>query len=472
MLPEFPTPRVLHWLGRGQLKSSFSRAVRSWAILKQLYGVQGNSLPNPWRYPDLRDRLFAPDHPQGDESHADLILGCKNQDCICHKPSHTWLNPTPEWCEETCLLAGLSVIELEQNLDQFPFATVHRSLRADLKLLAQQGWLQELPLGQYRCLTSDKLPQLPDRQLGGGTHTEGNRSDIINSLSTHQTIELYRALEKLVEIHPGLEFVMEPLSLQILKLPDYSQRVFIHLDYILPLNVQDRINNYQSDIEDLWQKGEGGVLQFHYWFEAQRKVKVTVYPVCLHYMRRAKYLSAYGKDPEGRVGWHNYRLDRIDSDRLKVLAWGDRSIPLELKEMRRTGKLPTPEDVKTELDRAWGFKFYSAPQLMILRFLPDFARWYVNNTERHSTFKPIAYKQLPTLIRREISDRAEREELLDIVKQRSPDDISFEARIRPDDINLIQRLRDWRPNGEVIAPLSLRQQMADEAKKELLNYES
>jgi len=31
------------------------------------------------------------------------------------------------------------------------------------------------------------------------------------------------------------------------------------------------------------------------------------------------------------------------------------------------------------------------------------------------------------------------------------------------DINALMRLRDWRPNGEVIAPLSVRQQLQEEA---------
>jgi hypothetical protein len=44
-------------------------------------------------------------------------------------------------------LTGLAATELEQHLDQCPFATVHRSLRDDLKLLSQQGWLEATPAG-------------------------------------------------------------------------------------------------------------------------------------------------------------------------------------------------------------------------------------------------------------------------------------------------------------------------------------
>jgi CRISPR-associated protein (TIGR03985 family) len=33
------------------------------------------------------------------------------------------------------------------------------------------------------------------------------------------------------------------------------------------------------------------------------------------------------------------------------------------------------------------------------------------------------------------------------------------------------RLRDWRPNGELIAPLSIREQLKQEAIQELSNYQ-
>ncbi len=474
---KFPSSKMLHWLSHGQLKTSFSRTVRFWVILSHLYSLRSNwskVLPSIWRYPDLRDQLFAQGHPQSDESKASHISDCTDSSCICHQSTKNWLNPTSDWCEETCLLSGLTSAELTHLLEQRPFATVHRSIRADLKMLSQQGWLQELKQGQYSCVLPQKLPQPPQN-----LELTSDRLSFIDTLSTQQTIELWRALETLSQFQPSLEFLLEPLSLQVLNLTNQSQieqkhvqRVFIHFDYILPPAEQEQVDARQQDIEDLWQKPEGGVILFDYWYDSVQKVRVVVYPVCLHYVRRAKYLSAYGKDPEGNIGWHNYRLDRIASAQLKVLAWGDRSVPKELKDMRRTGKLPTPEYVEAELEKAWGFKFYSKPELLILRFPSQFARWYVDRTQRHHTFKPIPYQKLGDLIHREITDLAECEHLLEIVKQRSPNDAYYQAQIRPDDINIIQRLRDWRPNGEVIAPLSLRQLMADEAQKELIHYES
>jgi CRISPR-associated protein (TIGR03985 family) len=198
--------------------------------------------------------------------------------------------------------------------------------------------------------------------------------------------------------------------------------------------------------------------------------QITVYPVCIHYLRRAKYLSAYGIDPDGNMGWHNYRLDRITSESLKVLAWGDRHVPKYLKQLRNSGKLPTSQEVEAELGKAWGFKFYEEPQLLLIRFSEDFARWYVDNTVRHQTFKAIPYTKIPNLLQKSIATDYEREEILAVLTQRKSSDRYYQAWIRPNDINIIQRLRDWRPNGEVLAPISLRQKMVDEATQELMHY--
>jgi CRISPR-associated protein (TIGR03985 family) len=89
---------------------------------------------------------------------------------------------------------------------------------------------------------------------------------------------------------------------------------------------------------------------------------------------------------------------------------------------------------------------------------------------RHPTFKSIPYNQISPLIQKAIPNSHDRESILAILKQRSPSDRYYQALIRPNDINIIQRLRDWRPNGEVLAPISLRQKMIDEATQELMHY--
>ncbi len=139
--------------------------------------------------------------------------------------------------------------------------------------------------------------------------------------------------------------------------------------------------------------------------------------------------------------------------------------------MRRNGQLPHSDFIKEALEEAWGFNFYYPCQLLILRFQAKFAQWYVQDTIRHSTFDAIAYQDLPALVKRSIPDPEERQKILALLQKRPPDDCYFVAQIRVGDINLIMRLRDWRPLGEVIAPWSVRLQMKAEAEAELMHYQ-
>ncbi|MFS8807792.1 TIGR03985 family CRISPR-associated protein, partial [Synechococcus sp. R6-10] len=118
----------------------------------------------------------------------------------------------------------------------------------------------------------------------------------------------------------------------------------------------------------------------------------------------------------------------------------------------------------------WGSDFYLPKALLILRFSPEFARRYVESTVRHPTFQPIAYERIPALVQRAVADAREREQILNIVRQRPTSDRYFRAWARVGDTNFTMRLRDWRPNGEVIAPLAYREQMAREAQAELQFY--
>jgi CRISPR-associated protein (TIGR03985 family) len=75
------------------------------------------------------------------------------------------------------------------------------------------------------------------------------------------------------------------------------------------------------------------------------------------------------------------------------------------------------------------------------------------------------------LVKRQITSFDEQKKIRDILKHKSPDDVYYQAWIRLGDINLIMRLRDWRPNGEVIAPISIRESLKQEALQELSNYQ-
>ena len=119
--------------------------------------------------------------------------------------------------------------------------------------------------------------------------------------------------------------------------------------------------------------------------------------------------------------------------------------------------------MQQELQAAWGFNFYLPRQLLLLRFPPTFARQYVDGTCRHPTFRAIAHAKIPALLKQVGLETSEAQRILTLVKQRPAQDAYYRAWIRKGDINVMMRLRDWRPNGEVIAPLSVRHQMAEEA---------
>ncbi|NEQ75696.1 MAG: TIGR03985 family CRISPR-associated protein [Okeania sp. SIO2C9] len=71
---------------------------------------------------------------------------------------------------------------------------------------------------------------------------------------------------------------------------------------------------------------------------------------------------------------------------------------------------------------------------------------------------------------KKIKNPQEKQQLLNIIKARSPQDAYYYGWIRNGDINVLMRLRDWRPKGEVIAPISIREKLILEAEQELANY--
>lgn len=99
-----------------------------------------------------------------------------------------------------------------------------------------------------------------------------------------------------------------------------------------------------------------------------------------------------------------------------------------------------------------------------MRFPVDFASNYVDDTVRHSTFQKIPYSELFKSVDTQVKNREERQLIKNILRQRSPDDTYYQAWVRVGDINIVMRLRDWRPKGEIIAPVVLRQQMLEEVE--------
>ena len=473
-----PTPQVLHWLAKGRLADRWARAIRLWVLLDRLYGDShwATQLPQPFRYADVRDRLFSSTHGRSETDSAPALSAACMPSCICQQSLHIILSraPLPDssltaWQQQCTDLTDLSFTQVQSLLEQFPFATVHRSIRDDLNYLATTGWLISEGQGRFRPVKSQQWPRLVQPS-----------SLSPNSLSVAQTWEVISALEPIAFVKPNLEVTIQTLWEQLVtpsnqtrqfSLTEPEKRLFIHLDYILSETMQEHVDTLQEQIEQLWQDG-GGVVQFRYSRKIGKAKTITAYPVCLHYSRRAKYLSAVGQDPEGVFGWHNYRLDRIESPKLKTLPWSAAQIPQALKDMHIAKCLPTSVVVEDALKEAWGFNFYLPHKLLIMRFPAQFAQRYVYQTDRHNSFQPVTYRQLTTVIEREIIEPEEKEKVLHILSQRNPKDAYYRAWIRLGDINIVMRLRDWRPNGEVIAPLVLRQKMYQEAQMEISHYQS
>jgi CRISPR-associated protein (TIGR03985 family) len=482
-----PTADTLQILARGRLADRLLRSVRLWFILRQLYGPKGlaKQLPEVFRYRDFCDRIFAPTHHFADSlTVQEITRDCELTDkltqaerCLCQWSLETCLSEGTEylnlleWQQDIMAQTGLGLSELTQMMPSQPFATVHRTLRDDLKHLVELGWLKSPGLGQYRCIASTQRLQLP---LGTPPKSA------LSELSVTQSWELLRTLQNMTFIQPELAVIAQSLQSQLAQhtqalawRQEPMQRIFPQFDYILSENTQDRVDTLQSEIEQIWQQNDS-MIEFDYWRKDdpthRSLISVTTYPVCLHYVRRAKYLSAYGIDPWGQLGWHNYRLDRVESPHIRAVPWQSAQVPEKLRIYWQKGTLPKPEEVASALEEAWGFNFYLPKQLLIMRFPADFARWYVEDTQRHITFQEVAYRSLPNLICRKILDPSARKEILQVIRQCSPNDAYYQAWIRLGDTNITMRLREWRPNGEVIAPLAIRQQMQKEAEAELQQY--
>lgn len=473
MFKQLPSPEVLNSLAKGRLADRLQRSIRLWVLLHRLYGEThwAHWLPQPFRYADLRDRLFAPTHGRSETAGIEALSVDCDRTCICQRSLETWLAESAlpdsvfDWQQQVIKLTHIAPEHLKELLKQSPFATVHRSIRDDLAQLAEMGWLKREGAGRFSPVRSPDWPKLP-----------GRSPEPLSHLSVSQTWEMLRALESIAFVQPNLEVIIQSLwdqltvPLQQNAYAEPEKRIFVHLDYILSAAMQEHVDTLQEQVEQLWRDG-GGIIQFDYSLKTSEKC-MTVYPVCLHYARRAKYLSAYGLDPEGVLGWHNYRLDRIVSEQLKMVDWDDSQVPKSLRTRYKARKLPTSADVSEALTEAWGFNFYLPRALLIMRFPPDFAQWYVHQSDRHATFQPIAYEKLPTLIEQEIEDSKVRKATLNILSKRDPKDAYYRVWIRLGDINIVMRLRDWRPAGEVIAPLALRQQMHQESEAELSHYNS
>ena len=163
-----PTPSLLQWLSGGQWANRLARSQRLYLLLRRLYGPEAPllaQLSQPFAYQELAQQLFAPSHDCSETAAAERIMaGCRGTACLCQQSGVTLLFEQAsslephEWLQQAVQLTGLTSIAFEAALVQCPFGVVHRVLRDDLKLLAQQGWLKAVGRGKWTTVPAAEWP--------------------------------------------------------------------------------------------------------------------------------------------------------------------------------------------------------------------------------------------------------------------------------------------------------------------------
>ena len=465
-----PNIELLQWLAQGSLKQNLLRAIRLWVWLRSLYGDQGSyiELPQVWTYTDWRDAFFSHTHPKTDEI---PLLHDKN--CACAKTTADWIftgdigveeNQWKESLVSYCVAhsqsmrisekedllivdsdgqgRGKTKKTLNQTLQRRLFAVTRRTLQEDLYILHNMGWIQLRKTNKTNYQLIEFFPKL----------------DFLNKSKQQTGFNLQDLTFSNINLETTLEIFSEPIG--------GYRRFYLEVDYIIPDN-RDDVEDCQNYLKEVWNRQPISPVQFTYKSRKLGKsINLIVYPVCIYYARRAIYLSAFGQTPDNQGEWYNYRLDRIRY--LKALNWSDSKIPEVLLNCY-PNKLPTPEYIKEEISAAWGYDFYEQSRLLILRFERNFHDNYIKGTFRHEKFERIPYLQVIKEIKQD--DFKDRNALAKIMKKRSPNDAYYKVFYRDKDVNILHRLRSWRPNGEVLFPWDLRQKLAQEAIQEVQNYQ-
>jgi CRISPR-associated protein (TIGR03985 family) len=239
----------------------------------------------------------------------------------------------------------------------------------------------------------------------------------------------------------------------------------------VPQEQQDRVDDWQDKLRELWQEDPIPPVKLHYWSASLlRTCTAVVYPVCIYHYRRGPYLCGFGEIPEQpmeRLDWRNYRLDRIQA--IARLDWDNPQVPRSLLNRQQRNQLPTPDEIELRMAQAWGFDYYQPVQRLLLRFDQEWDKRYIRNSLRHVTFEPIDYVEAGRLIKQELTG-VQQKHLLRVWQARSKDDAYYQALYRQDDPNVKQRLRAWRPHVEVLLPWGLRLRFVEEVKQELRFY--
>ncbi|YAF98889.1 MAG: TIGR03985 family CRISPR-associated protein [Nodularia sp. CChRGM 3473] len=444
---DIPQIELLQWLARGSLKQNLLRAIRLWVWLRSLYGETSDRLllEDAFTFANWRDAFFSPTHPKGE-----AIPDVHDMNCPCAKTTAAWLfHPqagilASQWQRSLLTHAAISDSDLNKLLQRRLFGVTRRSLQADLQILTDMRWLE------YRGQKYHRVHKLPSRPT-----TTTSEPTFTNTSSNELNFLNQEDLAAIAQNHSQMICGV--------------QRFFFKLDYVIPRNTIDFVDDWQHQLRELWEKTPVPPIQLTYnSARLGNTVKCIVYPVCIYYVQRAVYLCAFGQSPDRETDWYNYRLDRIQN--ITPIKWTDSSLPQVLQQRYQRVNLPNPEEIETQMSQAWGFDFYLPSRLMLLRFDRDYHDRYIQGTFRHDTFKAIAYQQVERLIKQHTPLPEQQQALLKVLAARSPQDAYYRVHYRHKDHNVSMRIRAWRPKAEVLMPWDLRQRIAADISAEFQLY--
>ncbi|OYD99387.1 TIGR03985 family CRISPR-associated protein [Nostoc sp. 'Peltigera membranacea cyanobiont' 213] len=451
----YPHPKLLQKLANGSLDQShnLTRAIRLWALLRWLYSDEAyTTVENSFTYNDWREAFFTKTHK--DEKQVD-ILNHQDPNCACIKTTKQWLLrwevPIDEWQNSLQKQIPISNSELDKLLEEPLFAQVRKSLQSDLDLLVSRNCLQRVNnfsgRSKYYCRV-DKLPNFSKSE------------DTFSKLTLKKQAYLAGALGIFSFLDPTYPLLAEEFSEEV---DEDNHRIFLYVDYVVPesSDIQDRVDEIQSELQEIWNTGHVQPLLLTYHSAHQNQIKeCVIYPVCIYFMERAKYLCTYGTTPKGDINWYKYRLDRIISKHLEILEWQDPRVSQLLREKHQDNKLPTPKTVNAQLKEAWGCDFYKEKALMVLRFEQDFHQAYIEGISIHDTFTQISYDQTVKLTQQYTLNLERRKAIVDILQSRPSTDAYYKVDYRVTDYYVVRWLRALGSKVEVLLPWVLREEMA------------
>jgi CRISPR-associated protein (TIGR03985 family) len=459
-----PSPKVLQQLANGSIDQiqNLTRALRLWVLLNWLYGDEGyNALANSFTYADWRQAFFSDNYK--DERQED-IANYPDPNCACHTTTKQWLIKLDvsvnEWQHALQKQIAISDIDLDWLLAAKLFAQVRKSLQNDFDMLVSRNWLQRVTDDPGRSKIYRRVAKTPSNF---DCSQDSNNSEL--SAKAQIYLDMFSFLD------PSLPLLAEQVRSER---DANNHRVFLYVDYLVPESstLEDAVEQIQSELQEIWESGNITPLLLTYRSAHQNLIKeCIVYPVCIYFMDRAKYLCAYGSTPRSEINWYKYRLDRIISKRIEPLDWQDPRVPQLLKEKYQENNLPTPKTVNDMLKEAWGCDFYKEAALMVLRFDRAFANSYLQRITIHNTFTTIEFDRAAALIKQYTPNPQERSTLLEILHSRPTTDAYYQLYYRNTDYYPLRWLRALGSKVEILLPWHLRQEMATEIQNTWNLYE-